>query len=120
VHLKGLRSLSILGLGGCKVSDAGLVHIKEMTGLSHLTLSSTQVSDAGLVHLKGLTDLTSLWIDDTKVSDAGLTHLKGLEKLSELRAWGRVTDAGLKDLQKALPKLRINTPSDATPQWIRR
>ena len=42
------------------------------------------------------------------VGDAGLVHLKGLANLRELNLDGtKVTDAGVKGLQKALPKLKI-------------
>ena len=44
-----------------------------------------------------------------KVTDAGLVHLKGMTNLRVLDlAYTKVTDAGVKDLQAALPKCRIN------------
>jgi hypothetical protein len=50
------------------------------------------------------------WVDLTRseVTDAGLEHLKGLSRLQQL--WlvsTKVTDAGVKKLQQALPKCRI-------------
>ncbi len=50
-----------------------------------LRLSYTKITDAGLVHLKGLTNLKTLWLFSTKV-----------------------TDAGVKKLQAALPKCKIS------------
>jgi hypothetical protein len=42
------------------------------------------------------------------VTDAGLESLKGLTQLHELYLWGpKITDAGVKDLQKALPNCKI-------------
>ena len=42
------------------------------------------------------------------VTDAGLASLKGLRQLQTLVLKGtRVTDAGVADLQKALPQLKI-------------
>ena len=130
-HLKGLTSLQMLYLGGTKVTDAGLVHLKGLTSLQTLSLSHTKVTDAGLVHLKrlkflglegcegvtdaglvhlkGLTGLTFLGLLKCKgVTDAGLVNLKGLTKLQTLVLQGtKVTDAGVKDLQAALPKCKI-------------
>jgi hypothetical protein len=41
-------------------------------------------------------------------TDAGLAHLKGLTRLTNLNLAGTgVTDAGVQDLQEALPKVRI-------------
>ena len=129
-HLKGLTQLRDLGLDGTRVSDAGLKHLRGLTQLQELYLCDTKVSDAGLEHLKGLTQLqvsfarwhqgqrrragTPQGIDPTRVpgptrtrvTDAGLGHLKGLTQLRELSVgYTYVTDAGVKDLQKALPKL---------------
>jgi hypothetical protein len=43
-----------------------------------------------------------------RLSDAGLVHLKGLTNLSYLQLDGtQVTDAGVKELTRALPSLRI-------------
>ena len=49
------------------------------------------------------------YLTNTQVTDAGLGHLKGLAKLQELNLMlTQVTDAGVDDLQKALPKCRIH------------
>ena len=60
-------------------------------------------------NLKGLTRLQLLNLHRTPaITDAGLQHLKGLTQLQKLDlANTKVTDAGVKDLQKALPKLEI-------------
>ena len=43
------------------------------------------------------------------MTDAGLEHLKGLTKLQSLDLRNtQVTDAGVKGLQKALPKCKID------------
>ena len=64
---------------------------------------STSITDAGLVHLKGLPNLQNLSLFGTKVTDAGLVHLKALTELQELN----LRDAGVADLQKALPNCTI-------------
>ena len=47
-------------------------------------------------------------LDGTRISDAGLAHLKELTKLSSLDINGsQVTEAGVRDLQQALPSLKI-------------
>ena len=108
-HLEGLSNLSILLLGNTRITDAGLAHLKGLGKLSQLDLGHTKVSDAGLVHLKGLTNLYCLELRGTEVTDAGLAHLKGLAKLSDLDLSGtEVTGAGVKELQQALPALKID------------
>ena len=47
-------------------------------------------------------------IYSTKVGDTGLQHLKGLTKLKRLYVWqSAVSEAGIQDLQSALPELVI-------------
>ena len=75
-HLKGLTSLTTLGLNSTQIADAGLVHLKGLTSLDHLNLTHTQITDAGLEHLKGLTSLTTLDLSRTKITDAGLEQIK--------------------------------------------
>ena len=67
------------------------------------------ITDAGLVHLKGMTKLQWLrLIGSIKVTNAELLHLKGLTKLQRLSLIEtNVTDAGVADLQKALPNCKI-------------
>ncbi len=62
--------------------------LRDLLGVNFLSdvefVAWTQVTDAGLVHLKGLTSLETLWLIGTQV-----------------------TDAGVQDLQKALPNCQI-------------
>ena len=78
----------------------------EVTGVS---LSFTRVTDAGLKELSVLKNLTRLDLDETGVTDAGLRELvihKNLTLL-DLRQNRTVTDAGVAELRKALPKCLI-------------
>jgi len=70
-------------LGSSRITDTGLVHLKGLTSLQTLNLSGS-ITDSGLVHLKGLTNLQQLYLEDTQI-----------------------TDAGVADLQKALPNCKI-------------
>jgi hypothetical protein len=132
-HLKGLTKLHNLSLNSTQVTDAGLRDLKGLTSLQTLDLSSTIVTDAilkeikgltklrvlrlrgcggvtdtGLGHLKGLTKLEFLDISYARVTNAGLKQLVGLKSLRRLELQSeKVTDAGVKKLQQALPKCRI-------------
>jgi Leucine-rich repeat (LRR) protein len=109
VYLKGLTNLEALELGRTKVTDKGLKYLKVFTKIRRLDLGGTQVTDKGLEHLKGLTSLETLNLENaTGVSDFGLVHLKGLTNLRTLNLDGtKVTGAGARDLQRALPKAKI-------------
>jgi hypothetical protein len=68
-----------------------------------------EITDAALEKLKAFPQLKSLSLANTKVTDAGLKHLEGLSQLKELTIHftPKVTEAGVRDLQKALPDLKI-------------
>jgi hypothetical protein len=110
VHLKWLTNLSDLDLNHTSISDAGLAHIEGLIKLERLNLSRTHITDAGLAHLTALTNLSSLDLGGTQITDAGLVHLKRLTKLRalSLRFETHVTEVGVKELQQALPSLKIS------------
>ena len=67
------------------------------------------VVDAERVHLKGLTNLQGLVLPK-QITDAGLVHLKKMTKLETLILTGTpITDAGVAELQQALPNCRISS-----------
>ncbi len=109
VSIKGLTRLEVLELGRTKVTDKGLEYLKGFTKLKRLDLGGTEVTDKGLVHLRGLTSLETLDLDKViGVSNAGLVHLKGLRNLRTLNLDGTtVTAAGVQDLQRVLPRVKI-------------
>ena len=107
-------NILFLSLFDTSVTDAQLEHITGMTSLRRLELHKTQITDAGLVHLKGLTKLETLLLLKTQITDEGILHLKGLTSLKSLWLTNssfpntKVTDAGVADLQKALPDCRVS------------
>jgi squalene-hopene cyclase-like protein len=76
--------------------------------LEALDLKSAKITDSGLPHLQNLPQLRRLVLE-AAVTDAGLMHLRSLLQLEELSLKGtKVTDAGVQELQKALPRLKVN------------
>ena len=116
-ELTGLKELHTLDLRLTKVKDAGLKHLARLKNLQSLNLSHTAVTDAGLKELGGITNLQSL--DLTVVegpTDAGLKELAGLKNLRVLDLeYAKVTTTGIAELQKALPRLRINNGHPVNP-----
>ena len=109
VHLQECTNLKDLRLVGIPITDAGLASLKRMTQLETLDLYGTKITDKGLAQVKGLTSLRQLALgNNPKMTDEGLAQLKGLTNLRELDLrQTEVTDAGVEDLQKALPKVKI-------------
>jgi len=59
--------------------------------------------------LAGVKGISLLGLDRTAVTNAGLKHLSRSAALSELYVVGtRVTDAGVVELQQALPNCQIH------------
>ncbi len=97
-------------LSATEFSDAAMIHIQYLDGLRRLTLNGTRVTDLGMAHLTKVTALQFLDLSDTAITDAGLVHLKGLISLQYLYLPlddSKVTDLGIADLKKALPKVAI-------------
>ena len=111
VYLQGLHNLESLNMPCiAKVTDKGLANLEGLSELRFLYIGYSSITDQGLTHLKGLKNLEKLGFSHGKadITDAGLEHLKGLNHLSELRLGAaKVTDAGVKTLQQALPKCKI-------------
>ena len=110
-ELAGLKGLQRLVLDNTKVTDVGLKELAALKGLQTLDLNGCKgVTDAGLkelADLPGLEDLSLTFCEG--VTDAGLKELAGLKGLRKLYLFGtKVTDAGVADLQKALPDCKIN------------
>ena len=100
----------------------GEVDIYMQNKVRRLVLDGTQVTDRGLKHLEGkdgLLRLEDLSLANTRVTGNGLTSLAGLKHLRHVNlgttfvfregvSGVRVTTAGIRSLQTALPDCRIS------------
>ena len=76
--------------------------------LTTLQFKSPNITDVSLAHLGRLSQLRSLTLENAAITDAGPGHLKALTHLEALNLKGtKITEVAIRDLQKALPKLKI-------------
>ena len=74
----------------------------------YLPFATEPIDNDGLRFVAELKELERLSLMYTDIGDKGLVHLRGLTRLQELRLRGTlVTDAGVAELQKALPNCEI-------------
>jgi hypothetical protein len=108
-QLAPLAHLNLLDLRGTPVTDAGLKGLPALPELRELDLSETQVTDAGLKELARLPRLDTVHLDKTRVTDAGVKDMAGLKQLRWVKLWQcpGVTEAGAKELQRALPQAHV-------------
>jgi hypothetical protein len=111
-HLKDLPKLQTINFVNVEVIDDDLKNIQDLTHLQEILfigVVNTKITDHGLVSLKRLTNLQGLHLTCSGITDNGLKHLMELSRLQQLSLYlnNNITDAGIKDLQKALPKLKI-------------
>jgi len=90
-----------------EADDAVLLQLSAFPDIEYLDLNHAEVTDVGLQHLSRLKNLCHLHLENTWVTDAGLKHLHGLTNLKTVYVDPRVTSAGIKELQRALPELHI-------------
>jgi hypothetical protein len=97
-----------LGSEGAQVTDASLKGLGRLERLHTLYLGGSRVTDAGLRELAGLKELQRLSVSQ-QVTDKGLKELAGLKRLQTLHLdqTTQVTDAGVQELQRALPNCKI-------------
>ena len=99
-------------LFAAEVPDTGMAQLNRLPNLDHLHLNLTKVTDADLVDLRRFTILEchslTLSLNGTTVTDDGLAHLNGLSNLRVLFLDGTaVTEKGIEELQRALPRCVI-------------
>ena len=77
--------------------------------LESLTILQQATTNLGLKHyLAAIEPRNRLTLDRWKITDVGLVHLQGLTSLERLSLKdSQVTDAGVAELQQALPKCLI-------------
>lgn len=80
-----------------------------MKQLQSLVLQGNPITDVGMSHIKPMKQLQYFYLSNAQINDADLRYLKELPQLHELSIYEcpQITDAGIKDLQNALPKLKI-------------
>ncbi|TXT22126.1 MAG: hypothetical protein FD138_3718 [Planctomycetota bacterium] len=106
-HFAKFPELDWVSLEGAPITDACFPHFRNLTLLN---LGGTRITDDGLRHLKDYPRLIVLHLPRTSISDAGLKHLTGLTRLQELIIdRTKVTIEGVRELRIALPKCNIAT-----------
>ncbi|HWG47788.1 MAG TPA: leucine-rich repeat domain-containing protein [Gemmataceae bacterium] len=108
VHLKNLTALKTLrALGSVKITDKGLAHLESLKNLEELDVSGDALTGSGLDHLKKLPKLEELALRNNRIRNAELIHLKNIKNLKKLDLTGNfgITDAGL-DALKELPQIK--------------
>ncbi|MGA2797346.1 MAG: hypothetical protein ABSE63_07210 [Thermoguttaceae bacterium] len=107
-HLKELPQLEELYLQNNAITDDGLKYLQDLSQLQLLRLDKTAITDNGLKTLKKISHLQTLFLNGTKITDAGLENLKDFGQLTTLGIRQTIiTYAAIRDLQKALPNLKI-------------
>jgi hypothetical protein len=111
-YLNGLINLKSLSLAITGTTNRGLAHLTNLINLETLNLSLTGITDEGLKLLLNFPKLTTLNLGGMRqITGVGLGHLKSLHNLRTLILVDvrRITPAGIRDLQEALPNCNIIT-----------
>ncbi|MBU4398961.1 MAG: ThuA domain-containing protein, partial [Planctomycetes bacterium] len=99
--VKSLPQLRQIDLRGCaQVGDAGLEHLRGLKNLKVLRVGGYQVTDASLAIIKNIGTLRGLTIEDAAITDAGLALLVGLplEEIGISRCYS-ITDEGFEHIK---------------------
>jgi hypothetical protein len=118
--LSGLCDLKTLNLAYTGVCDAGLKHLNRLSELETLSLRETNVTGKGLSHLGTLPNLRWLDLGLTEVSDGHLQQLRRYSSLTYVAVDGTdVTAAGVVELSRELPRLRIHRQAADFANWLK-
>lgn len=101
---------SATGQGGL-ISDEGIRHLSKASNLESLILWNTIVTDEGMAHLAKLKKLRLLMIASPKITDESIEHLSQIKTLERFWVSGRLSQAGVARLTRALPDCEI-TPME--------
>jgi hypothetical protein len=106
--LAGLENIQML-LAPHAMTDRGLKEVGKFKQLETLDITYSRVTDAGMKELAGLAKLNWLDLRDTAVTDVGIVELAALKQLRwvNVDASGRVTEKGIRKLEKAVPGLHV-------------
>ncbi len=107
-ELTAMKNLAVLNLAYTQVTDSGLKELAAFKNLTTLSLRGTKVTGVGFRALAPLKSFTTLDLRATPVTDAGLREIamiKSLTSLDIIAILGTVD--GVKDLQRLLPKCKI-------------
>ncbi len=102
-----LRTVHVLILADCPVTDSGLAQLTPVCSLECIVLSRTPVTAAGLAHLQALPGLKTLDVDGTSISDSALAAVGLLDKKFSLSL-----------VEEAAREEKASAPSDAFPLFI--
>ena len=105
--LENLAQLEWLWLGGNKLTD--VKGLEKLTQLEVLYLGANKLTS--VKGLENLTKLTSLWLDHNQLTNVDVKGLEKLTQLEELELNNNpdLTKAQIDELQKALPKCKIES-----------
>lgn len=108
-ELVKLPKLKDLGLWDTQVTDAGIKVVAKLTQLERINLGGTKITNSGLKDVSKLTNLTYLNLRYiSRITDPGLKELVKCKRLENLYlGHTRITDMAEAELQKALPKCKI-------------
>jgi hypothetical protein len=107
--LAPLKKLTFLDLRKTKVSDDALKDLALLEALDSVDLRDTSINDGGLKHLAAVKKLSVVSLNGPNITDASLKELANVKGLIAVYLYGgtMVTDAGVAELQKALPKCKV-------------
>ena len=103
--------VTAFSLFNTKVTDASMKELAVFKNLETLNLALTRITGTGLKDLAGLEKLRTLEL--STATDGGLKAIATLKNLTSLKIAtipsyrAKVSDAGIAELQKALPKCKI-------------
>jgi hypothetical protein len=112
VHIRHLKKLELLILGGSPITDKGLVEVAGLPCLQSLDLRRTKITDGALKQLERCVSLKVLLLADTATTDNGIGYCRGLRNLVDLDLCGtKITDKCIPYLSelKSLRQLNIGT-----------